>query len=155
MRVTVLLLTNKALQVVPQVMPTGVLVAVPLPLPDLFTVRGTNCVLPPPPPPLGASGVGWNRAVQVLIAFTTTFVESVVPLQAPLQPEKIEPLSGEAIKTTLVPPVNAKEQTLPQTIPKGLPVTVPPPVPDFVIVREKFDPLPPLDRLKEAVHVLV
>jgi len=54
-----------------------------------------------------------------------------VPVQPPpLQPVKVEPAAGVAVRVTAVPVVNAAEHVVPQEIPAGLLVTVPLPVPD-------------------------
>jgi hypothetical protein len=61
-------------------------------------------------------------------AFTVT--EHVPePVQAPLQPVKVEPAAGAAVKVTAVPIVKDVEQVVPQEIPAGELVTVPVPVP--------------------------
>jgi hypothetical protein len=59
-------------------------------------------------------------------------VQLPVPVQAPLQPEKVEPLAAVAVKARVAPPVKVALQTLPQLIPLGLVTTVPFPVPAFV-----------------------
>jgi hypothetical protein len=55
-------------------------------------------------------------------------VQVPVPVQAPLQPVKVKPLAGVALKATLVPPLKLALQVLPQAIPLGLEATVPLPV---------------------------
>src|SRR5437764_8448591 len=57
-----------------------------------------------------------------------------VPLQAPLQPVKVEPAAAVAVSVTDVPEANAAEQVAPQSIPAGELVTVPEPVPALVTV---------------------
>jgi len=58
-----------------------------------------------------------------------------VPVQAPLQPVKVEPAPGAAVSVTGVPVVYDAEQVVPQLMPAGLPVTVPAPAPAFETVR--------------------
>jgi hypothetical protein len=50
-----------------------------------------------------------------------------VPPHAPLQPLKLEPLAGLAVRVTFVFAAKLAEQVLPQLIPAGLLVTVPEP----------------------------
>src|SRR5262245_26963318 len=52
-----------------------------------------------------------------------------VPEHAPLQPAKVEPPAGVAVRLTTVPELKASVQSTPQAMPGGLDVTVPPPVP--------------------------
>jgi hypothetical protein len=60
-----------------------------------------------------------------------------VPLQAPLQPANVEPVSGAAVKLTTVPLAKLAEHVAPQEIPEGVLVTVPVPVPLLATVRVK------------------
>jgi len=63
-----------------------------------------------------------------------------VPIQSPLQPEKIELLSGEAVRATWVPCVKLATQVVPQLIVEGVVVlvTVPVPLPALFRVSVKF-----------------
>ncbi|HET9252662.1 MAG TPA: hypothetical protein VFP58_11155 [Candidatus Eisenbacteria bacterium] len=106
-------------QVEPQSIPAGLLVTVPVPVPDLFTVRVT------PPPEL------LNIAVTVVFAVSVIVAVPVPEVPPPLQPAKTEPGAGVAVKVTTVPDEKDLEQVEPQLIPDGLLVTVPAPVPDF------------------------
>ena len=54
-----------------------------------------------------------------------------IPLHAPLQPLKVEPLAGFAVSVTVLFVAKLAEQVLPQLMPAGLLVTVP--EPDLVI----------------------
>jgi hypothetical protein len=66
-------------------------------------------------------------------------MEVVVPIQSPLQPEKIELPSGEAVRATWVPCVKLATQVVPQLIVEGLVVvTVPVPLPALFRVSVKF-----------------
>src|SRR5437899_10582162 len=64
-------------------------------------------------------------------------VQAPVPVQLPLQPLKVEPAAGAAVKVTMVPMANAAEQVAPQEMPAGVLVTVPLPTPVFVTVSVK------------------
>ena len=72
-------------------MPAGALVTVPLPVPPLLTVRVTGCCRS-------------KVAVTVVVAVRVT-VQVPVPVQPPpLQPVKVEPAAGVAVRVTAVPP---------------------------------------------------
>ncbi len=58
-----------------------------------------------------------------------------VPVQAPDQPEKDEPVIAEAVRVTEVPLLYASEQSPPQEIPEGLLDTDPDPAPALLTVR--------------------
>jgi hypothetical protein len=60
-----------------------------------------------------------------------------VPVQLPLQPVKVAPLVGTAVKVTTVPLVNAAAHVAPHAMPAGVLVTVPLPVPEPVTVKVK------------------
>jgi len=123
-RVTTVLLVNDAEHAVPQEMPVGALVTVPLPVPALVTVSAKD----------GRA----NVAVTLCAALIVTVQVAVVPVQPPpLQPVNREPAAGAAVRVTAVPLVNEAEHAAPQEMPAGALVTVPAPVPDFVIVSAK------------------
>ena len=61
-------------------------------------------------------------------AFIVT-VQEPLPLQAPLQPVKVEPAAGVAVKVTAVPLANGAVHVGPQVIPTGALVTLPLPAP--------------------------
>jgi len=115
-RVTAVPLANDAEQVVPQLIPVGALVTVPVPAPALVRVSAKD----------------WSAKVAVTdVAALTVTVQVAVPEQPPpLQPAKVEPAAGAAVKVTAVPLVNGVEHVVPQEIPAGLLVTVPLPVPE-------------------------
>jgi hypothetical protein len=64
-------------------------------------------------------------------------LQAPVPVHAPLQPVKVEPVPGVAVNTTIVPVVNEAAHVAPQAMPAGALVTAPVPVPDLVTVRAK------------------
>ena len=72
-----------------------------------------------------------NVAVTVVLALTVT-VQAAVPVHAPLQPVKVDPVTGVAVKVTWVPVATDIEHVVPQAIPAGELVTSPLPVPLFV-----------------------
>ncbi|MBI3607017.1 MAG: hypothetical protein HY207_03515 [Nitrospirae bacterium] len=69
------------------------------------------------------------------LAASIVTLHDVIPVQAPLQPEKTDPDAGVAVRVTLVPLVKPAAQVAPQVIPAGLLVTVPVPLPGLVTVR--------------------
>src|SRR5438093_8049809 len=133
LRVTTVPLAKLAVHVAPQVIPAGLLVTVPEPVPAGVTV---------------SENVGAKVAVTV-VAAESVIVHAPVPLQPPpLQPVKAEPAAGVAVSVTAVPLAELAEQGAPQVIPAGALVTVPLPVPAGVTVRVK------LCRVRVAVTVV-
>src|SRR5215831_3319694 len=121
--VTMVPLVNEAAHAVPQEMPAGALVTVPVPVPDFVMVSAKDGKV--------------NVAVTEAAAFIVT-VQVPVPVQPPpLQPENVEPAAGTAVKVTAVPPANGAEQVVPHEIPAGALVTVPDPVPALLSVSVK------------------
>ena len=55
----------------------------------------------------------------------TSWQLELLPLQAPLKPEKLYPVAATAVRVTLVPALKLAEQVLGQFIPGGWLVTVP------------------------------
>jgi len=121
--VTELPVANAAEQVAPQETPAGALVTVPLPAPALLTVSVKDCKA--------------KVAVTEVAALIVT-VQVPLPVQPPpLQPLKVEPAAGAAVKVTKVPLVNEAAQVVPQEMPAGLLVTVPLPVPALETVSAR------------------
>ena len=106
-------------QSVPQLMPAGELMTVPLPVPFLVTVSVTGLVL---------------KVAVTDVAVLTVTLQLPVPLQAPLQPAKVEPAAAVAVSVNWAPGVTVSEQSVPQLIPVGVLLTVPLPVPLLVTV---------------------
>ena len=122
-KVTAVPLANAAEHVAPQEMAAGLLVIVPVPAPLGLTVSVKVCTA--------------KVAVTVVAALSVT-VQVPVPEQLlPLQPVKVEPAAGAAVKVTAVPLANAAEHVVPQEIPAGLLVTVPVPAPLELTVSVK------------------
>jgi hypothetical protein len=122
-RVTAVPTVNEAEQVAPHEMPAGALVTVPLPVPVLVTLRAKDC---------------WtNPAVTVVAAFSVTVQVPVPEQPPPVQPVKVEPAAGVAVKVTAVPLANAAAHVMPQEIPAGALVTVPAPAPALLTVSVK------------------
>jgi hypothetical protein len=90
-RVTCVPLAKFALQVLGQLIPAGVLVTVPEPVPDVVTVSWTG----------GDVDVS-NSAVTVVLAVRVT-VQDDVPVQAPVQPANVDPDAAAAVRVTSVP----------------------------------------------------
>src|SRR6058998_576540 len=132
--VTAVPLAKLAAQVAPQVMPAGLLVTVPAPVPALETVSVKVCRV--------------KVAVTVVAALRVT-VQAPGPEQPPpLQPVKVEPAAGAAVSVTAVPLAKLAAQVAPQVMPAGLLVTVPAPVPALETVSVK------VCRVKVAVTVV-
>jgi hypothetical protein len=108
--VTMLPPLKLAVQVPGQLIPAGLLVTVPPP--KTVTESGNICV---------------NVAVTDAAALIVT-MQLPVPLQPPLQSEKLQPAAGVSVSVTEVPLSNVVEQVPGQAIPDGLLVTVPLPV---------------------------
>src|SRR5439155_8874885 len=101
----------------------GELVTVPLPMPVLVTLRAKDC---------------WTKpAVTEAAALIVTMQVPVPEQPPPLQPEKVDPAVGVAVKVTAVPLANGAEHAAPQAMPVGLLVTVPAPAPALVTVSVK------------------
>ena len=81
--------------------------------------------------------VPFARKCAVALLSVSIFMRHVgaIPVQAPLQPVKVEFISGVGVRVMTVPELYASEQSEPQLIPAGLLVTVPVPVPDLVTAR--------------------
>src|SRR4051794_37268829 len=62
--------------------------------------------------------------------------QAPVPVHAPLQPAKADPVAGLAMRFTMVPAPKGAEHDAPQLIPAGRLITVPVPVPDLLTVNE-------------------
>ncbi len=121
-RVTTVLGLKLKAQVVPQSIPTGELVTRPSPLPAFETVRA------------------YLLSVKVAETDTAAFMVTLqvpTPVQAPLQPAKVESEEASAVRVTGVPLAKSKEQVAPQSMPAGELVTDPVPVPVLLTVRVK------------------
>jgi hypothetical protein len=105
----------------PQLIPAGLLVTIPLPVPDLLTVSMIVCRP--------------KFAVTEVAAVMLT-VQVPAPVQpAPLQPVKIDPGAARAVNVTAVLDGKEYEQLEPQLIPTGLLLTVPLPAPVLPTLR--------------------
>jgi len=122
-RVTCVPLGKFALQVLGQLMPAGLLVTVPVPEPVVVTASWTG----------GTVEVSNSAVTEVAALRVTTQVS--VPLQAPLQPAKVDPDAAAAVSVTCVPLAKFEVHVPGQLMPDGLLVTVPVPDPDVVTVR--------------------
>ena len=88
----------------------------PLPVPSLLTVKVWN------------TGSSVNVALAVCAALMVT-AHVLAPLQAPLQPVKLEPAAGVAVSVTTVSSKKLAAHVAPQLMPAGLLVIAPLPVP--------------------------
>jgi hypothetical protein len=106
-----------ALQTEPQLIPEGLLVTVPLPVPLRVTVNtGGSAEL--------------KVALTCVLASSVTVQVTLFPLQPPPdQPVNVEPAAGVSVSTTCVPDLKPAVQVFPQLIPEGLLITDPWPVP--------------------------
>jgi hypothetical protein len=77
-----------------------------------------------------------NVAVMAPAALIET-VQVGMFAQPLLQPVKVEPAAGVAVKVTSAPLANEAEQVAPQSMPAGVLLTVPLPLPAFVTVSAK------------------
>ncbi len=73
----------------------------------------------------------------VVVAVKVTVQEPVPEHPPPLQPEKVEPAAGVAVRVTAAPLEKFAEQLVPQLMPAGELVTVPLPVPAGTTARAK------------------
>jgi len=80
------------------------------------------------------AGVLTAKVAVRLLAASTTRVQLPVPVQAPLQPENVEPVVGVAERARLVPQAMLALQVLPQSMAEGDEATVPLPAPTLPTV---------------------
>ena len=74
-----------------------------------------------------------NVAPTVAAAFMVT-LQVEVPLQAPVQPAKVELAAGVAVSVTAVPAAKLAMHVVPQLMPAGVLAMLPVPVPEGVTV---------------------
>jgi len=110
-----------AVQVLPQLMPVGLEVTVPVPVPARVTASAKLEEL-------------LNVAVTARAAVIET-VQVLVPVHAPLQPAKVEPLLAAAVSVTDAPLAKFALQVAPQLMPPVFDVTVPAPLPALLTVN--------------------
>jgi hypothetical protein len=116
-------LEKLAEHLVPQLMPAGLLVTVPVP--DFAAVSLTVCPVP----------VFLENVAVTVVSELSVMVHCPVPEHPPpLQPANTEP-SPLAVRTTLVPLEKLVEHVLPQLIPAELLLTFPLPLPSLVTMR--------------------
>ena len=102
------------MQSVPQLIPAGVEVTAPAPVPASATVSAY-----------------WLR-VNVAVTLRAWFIgteHAPLPEHAPAQLVNVEPVAALAVSTTVVPSVKVAVQFAPQLMPAGTEVTVPEPLP--------------------------
>src|SRR5262245_32582430 len=116
-RVTVAPSRKAWVQLLPQLIPAGLELIVPAPLPARVRLSV------------------WSASKVAVAAWSEPIdrVQLPVPEQAPDQPLKEEPVAGVAVSVT-GPPLREAEQVEPQSIPAGLEVTEPEPLPALATV---------------------
>ena len=127
-----------ALHVPGQLIPVGVLVTVPVPLPASVTDKAKFTVL--------------KVAVTDCEALIVT-VQMPVPEQAPLHPANVEPADGLAVKLTVEPLAKLALHVPGQLMPAGVLETVPVPVPARLTVSGNVAVPLQLGKLKLAMRV--
>jgi hypothetical protein len=132
-RVTTCPKANDALQLLPQLIPAGLLVIVPLPAPCLLNVS-----------------VLGGTELKVAIQLRPVDIVTLPSLQSelPVHPAKEEPALAVAVRTTACPATKDPLHVAPQEIPAGLLVTVPSPVPLLLIVKSWVVPSLPRNTFK-------
>jgi hypothetical protein len=110
---------NEAPQVAPQLMPAGLDVTAPVPVPAVAIVRVFV-------------GIRLNVAVQLRSAVMVTLPS--LQSASPVQPAKRESDAGVAVSVTTCPELNDALQVAPQAMPARLLVSVPLPFPDLLTV---------------------
>jgi hypothetical protein len=125
--ITTVSMVYDAEQVAPQLIPAGLDVTVPVPVPVLLTVNAKVCK--------------GNVAVTFCTALMVTTQVPVPEHPPPLQPWNVEPAAGVAVRVTTVELANDATQVVPQSITAGLAVTVPVPLPLLLTVRVLTAPL--------------
>ena len=126
-RVTLVPWAKVVLHVPPQLMPPGELVTAPVPVP-LGATLNVNC-----------GGGGAVPELKFAVATTAELIVSVqlpVPEQAPLQPVKVDPAFGVAMRVMTVLASRSEKQALPQSNPSGDEVIRPFPLPALVMVSD-------------------
>jgi hypothetical protein len=121
--VTTVPLVYGSAQSAPQLIPAGLEVTVPTPLPDRATARGNV-----------------SRSKRAPMDVFAAIVTAHVPVPAqppPVHPAKSELTPGAAVSVTTVPPGYVSEQSVPQLTPAGLEPTLPVPAPVLATPREK------------------
>src|SRR5512146_2434242 len=101
-RVTEVPPANEAVHVVPQLMPTGLLVTVPVPVPEVVTC---NCAC-----------VCAKTTVTASLPFMAT-EQPALPEQAPPHDCSAQPAAGVAVRATLEPVAKGALQLVPQLMP--------------------------------------
>jgi hypothetical protein len=102
-------------QVLPQLMPLGLLLIVPLPVPAVVVVSTKVLVL-----------LEEKLADTDWAALIVTVQLLALPVHAPPQPPKLCPLAACSVRVTTVPAVYEDEQALAQEMPPGVLLIVPP-----------------------------
>lgn len=119
--------TYGALQLAPQLIPDGLEVTTPVPVPDLATVK---------------VNAGANVA-EIVVSDISEMAHVGEELHGLPHPVKTEPSKAAAVKVTVKPLANLPEHDTPQSSPAGADVTFPAPLPSRVTARARAAPTPP------------
>lgn len=119
-RVTELPLTKLAEHELPQEMPLGVLVTVPIPVPDFVTFK--------------VAVLATALKIAAIVAVVRTVHDPVPEQLPPLQPPKADPAAAAAVSVTVAPASKSSKQSEPQSMPGGDELTVPLPAPCLLTV---------------------
>ena len=106
--------SNAAEQLVVHAIPAGVLLTVPIPVPEVLTVS-VNC-----------GGAAEENVAPTEVSEFNAKVQAPVPVHPPVHPANAKPLAGATVRDTCVPVTKLLVQTLPQLIAAGVLVMVPP-----------------------------
>ncbi|MBI1766860.1 MAG: hypothetical protein HYR67_00620 [Bacteroidetes bacterium] len=132
--VTAVPLGKEVAQMTGQLIPAGLEMTVPLPVPPGIIVR------------LKFPAIGLELNTSVTAVSLVTILEQVLPTEpkhTPPHPAKEEPAAGVAVKVTDVPVTNDAVQVPGQLIPAGFEVTTPEPVPPRLTETEYEVGVPP------------
>src|SRR5206468_10648205 len=97
-------------------------------------------MVPDPAPALVSVSVKDGSAKVAVTLWAALIVTEHVPVPVqppPLQPVKVDPAAGVAVRVTAVPLANAAAQVAPHATPAGAVVTVPLPAPALLTVSVK------------------
>jgi hypothetical protein len=112
--------------VVPQVIPEGVVVTVPCPTFVTDTLKVVGVV----------GGVLGVKVAPTLVTWFTVTIQAETPVHAPVQPEKVKPDCGVAVRVTVVLLVKSAAHAEGHEIPKGVEMIEPLPVTEVVRVYD-------------------
>jgi hypothetical protein len=127
----------QSIEYLPPATVTGVAVLKPVGVTgsDTIAVRVVTSTCGLKPKASGVPSIVVSKVAVTLVAWFTLTMHEPVPVQAPDQPAKVEPVAAAAVRVTLVPETRLALQVLPQLMPAGELVTVPLPAPALLTLR--------------------